>query len=210
MQAICRKSTKATGTALGLIAILALLPGCASPPTRYYSLAEQPAGSPSSRAVQDQTGRAIVIRRISIPDFADRIQLIVHESAARVRVMEADQWAVPLRDQIPQVLARDLRTALGDQNVVLDPRLAGEAAPLLLNVEIEQFDADAGRQARVSARWSLAQRQGAPVLAFSHTAVQALADGDAETLVLAWSRCLAEIAASVASTIESAQAGVAG
>jgi uncharacterized lipoprotein YmbA len=102
--------------------ICASLIGCASTPTRFYTLSANL--SPGAQA----PGIAVVVGPVSIPAQVDRPQMVIAEAPNRVRLEEYNRWASPLGDAIAAAVVENLSTLLGTPQVTLFPdRTAGDS-----------------------------------------------------------------------------------
>jgi uncharacterized lipoprotein YmbA len=130
-----------------LIAVLALLAGCAGgPPTRYYTLSsETPAGGETPAGRPGAT--AVTLATLRLPAVTDREQMVVRTGPQTVDIRDTDRWAAPLDEMVPRILARDLA-------------LRGAAAPgtaaTRVSVAIDEFMADTSGVCRLTGRWWLA------------------------------------------------------
>jgi uncharacterized lipoprotein YmbA len=195
-----------------------LLGACSSAPTHYHSLTpiEQAVRAshgetgaivcnldpPDPASVQPQAG-TVLLSHLAVPVEADRMQLLVHQSPTRLAVYETERWAAPLREQISSVLIENLRDALANVSITADPLLIGTGTPLQLNMEIEELDALAGKEAIVRARWRLSVKEDAASRTGTCTARQPLQSTSIDELVLAWSRALADVSSALAASIRS-------
>ena len=97
-----------TTSVLALAFVGALAAGCASAPSRFYTLAATatPVGAPSARY-------AIVVGPVSIPPEVDRAELVIQVAPNRVELDEFNRWAGPLADGIARAVAGNLSVLLG-------------------------------------------------------------------------------------------------
>lgn len=180
---------------LGWVVVLS---ACASAPTHYHSLAqlrEKPDTSATQCTADAGLGvdaDAIVLTHLRVPIEVDRMQITVHQSPTRLIVYERERWATPLSDQISAVLIGNLHARLPGLMITADPMLAGKAPAAKLQIDFEEFGARMGQEAFFRARWRL---EGATGVCSSR---QPLQSGDVDELVLAWSRGLSEMTASLA------------
>lgn len=197
-------------------AAAAFLSACSSAPTHYHSLTPI---HQTIRASQSETGTivctsdatgptspepigTVLLAHLAVPAEANRMQLVLHQTPTRLSVYEAERWAAPLGDQISLILIDNLRNALPNLSIARDALLIGTGTPLQLNMEIEELDALAGKEATVRARWRLSVRGNAASNTGTCTARQPLRSRDLDELALAWSRALADISSALAASIQ--------
>jgi uncharacterized lipoprotein YmbA len=195
-----------------------LLGACSSAPTRYHSLApihqavrasHSETGTivctfdpPDPASAQPQAISTVLLSYLAVPVEADRMQLLVHQAPTRLAVYETERWATPLREQISSILIENLRDSLPNVSITADPLLIGTATPLQLNMEIEELDALAGKEAIVRARWRLSVKEDAASRTGTCTARQPLQSTNIDELVLAWSRALADVSSALSASIQ--------
>jgi uncharacterized protein len=194
----------------------ALLSACSSVPTHYHSLTQTqetshpPQSGPgvidcrSDSATADPTRPigTLLLAHLAVPPEADRMQLVLHKTPTRLALYETERWATPLRDQISIILIDDLRARLPQLSITSDPLLTGTGELVQLNVDIEELDALAGKEATVRARWRLSDAGNTASRAGTCTARQPLQNTEIDALVLAWSRALADISSALADSIQ--------
>ena len=101
-----------------------LLAGCASPPSRFYTLS----GPPSPGASASQAGVAVALEPVVIPAVVDRPEIVVTVGENEVWLDEFNRWASPLADAIALATAENLAAALATQRVTLLGQTAGASA----------------------------------------------------------------------------------
>jgi uncharacterized lipoprotein YmbA len=188
------------------------LGACSSAPTHYHSLTPIPQ---AIRPSQSETGTivcksdaagpiraeplgTVLLTHLAVPVETDRMQLLLHQTPTRLSVYETERWAAPLADQISSVLIDNLRNALPNLSITNDPLLIGTGTTLQLNIEIEELDALAAKEATVRARWRFSAADPGGSQTGTCTARQPLRSTSIDELVLAWSRALADISLSLA------------
>ena len=195
-----------------------LLGACSSAPTHYHSLTpiHQTIGPLQSESgtiacTSDATGQTtpqadpigtVLLAHLAVPVEANRMQLLLHQTPTRLSVYETERWAAPLGDQISFILIDNLRNALPNLSITRDPLLIGTGTPLQLNMEIEELDALAGKEATVRALWRLSVAGNPASQTGTCTARQPLRSTGIDELVLAWSHALADISSAVAASIQ--------
>src|SRR5512137_88877 len=90
----------------------ALLTGCASPRTNFYTLNVAAAPDATAPAME-----AVAVGPVSLPALLDRPQLVVRTAPNRVEFLETHRWAEPLKSELPRVIAADLTRLLNQARV---------------------------------------------------------------------------------------------
>lgn len=145
--------------AIVCMAVLTMLAGCSSTPSRYYSLAPV-VQQTQTQAVTSQTaapGFAISLAEVRVPGQVDRPQLVVRQdSSAAVTVLNQSLWVAPLADQLKSALAQELT------QVLAVPDVSFMAAPAHLPVwtvavQVHRFELMAGAWTVLDASWTLSR-----------------------------------------------------
>jgi len=121
------------------------------------------AGAPTTAAGAPAPGTpsALSVGPVTLPELVDRPQLVVRVAANRVDILESQRWAEPLKDEIPRVIAEDLRRLLGSSRVSSYLQNAAGEAQCRLLLDIERFEASPGEGVSVEAAWTLRRAAGA-------------------------------------------------
>ncbi len=130
------------------LAALASLGGCLSPHENFYTL-------DAVRPTPPQTGPlvTIVVGPVALPPLVDRPQLVVREGDNKVKVLEQERWATPLKESLPRLLADELSQRLPDRRFVAAGSRAIAATGGRLVVDFTRFDVTEVSGAHVRAHW---------------------------------------------------------
>jgi uncharacterized protein len=186
--------------AMAALAAAALLGGCAagSATTSYYTLsAEAPAAAGTSPAAGEL--RTVSVWQVAIPEMVDRRALVVRTSPNRVDISDLHQWAEPLKFGIARALAGDLAAQLGAGYAVVAGQPLGAAPDVRVFVDVQRFEAVAGRGVSLEARWSVRPAQGER--RDGRSAVEEPGAADHAGIAAAYSRALARVARDIAAAI---------
>jgi uncharacterized protein len=178
------------GAAVGLLLVLAA--GCASTPSRFYTLtatAEPAPGLPASSL-------SVVVGPVQIPALVDRPQLVLKVDANQVQLDEFNRWAAPLADEITRVTVGNLTLLLGTPDVWPSSASPAAGAKMKLRIDVVEFEARPGEAVLIDANWSL--RRG-DTLQSGRSQLREPARGPgADALAAAYSRALGRMAADIA------------
>jgi uncharacterized protein len=187
---------RAVATAAALAALVAAA-GCAgsSATTSYYTLSaeEKPAAAASGAR------RTISVWQVAIPEMVDRRALVVRTSPNRVEISDLHQWAEPLKFGIARALAADLAAQLGPGAAVVAGQPLGAAPEVRVFVDVQRFDAVAGRGVSVEALWSV--RPAGGERRDGRSAAEEPAPADHAGIAAAYSRALARVARDIAAAV---------
>ena len=175
-----------------LLPLAAALAGCASTPTRFWTVepvmgAAPPAGS--------RTAAPIQIAAVHMPLAIDRLEIVQHDTANRVKVLDFDRWSAPPGDLLRQVLTQDLIGQLPAGSVVLP----GAPSPVgTRGIVVEVLDLrQSGDEFAMQLSWSFA---GKPVQPHVLTLQAPAGTGDPAALTQALGAMMAQLAADIAAT----------
>jgi uncharacterized protein len=147
--------------------------GCTSAPVRYYTLT-----SPPDKTVPAaQTTLAIDVRVIHTPPQLNRSELMVRTGPSEVTLLENEQWASPVSDEIKEAVRLELQRRLG-RTTGWHPAFAR----LTLDIDVQQLEAELGQYALLEASWSAtlsatSQRSGLRTITCTFRAGEAIHSG---------------------------------
>jgi hypothetical protein len=136
------------------LAALALLGGCSSPKTQFFTLVPAP---PTHAADPAVAGPPLIVGHVSLPGALDRTSLVTRGPGTAVSVSDNERWAAPLDELVRRTLTDDLRNRLGPGGDVLAP---GDPSPLggvrRVVLTVQRFSADSDGRVVLEADWTLA------------------------------------------------------
>ena len=143
-----------------------LLAGCASPPTRYYTLAAPVlAVAPSAAPAAAAAPLWIELAPLGLPERLARPQLVVRPAGdgrqAEVEILEQHRWASSFENELRDALGSGIAARLG----ALDGTRGGRpaAAPVTrIAVQLRQFDAVEGSKVEADFGWTLRRGEQPP------------------------------------------------
>src|SRR5258707_9240124 len=143
---------RGSASAMLALAALLLLGGCGGgAPARLYLLTPIRVDG----AVHDPNGSAIGVGPVVIPQYLDRVAIVIRASSNRLEFGEAAEWGGRLDDNITRVLAENLSDLLGTARVAIYPWNSGAAVGLQVSVEIVRFEREGKGAISLSAFWRI-------------------------------------------------------
>lgn len=138
---------------------ITLLAGCSflSPRpdlTRYYVLTAV-ASADSTPPAHSLSHLAIGLGPVKLPDYLSHSEVVTRVAPNRVELSATDRWAEPLDESFRRVLARNLATALGTDQVMPFPWDPSVALDYKIEVTVEHFERDASGGTQLAASWSI-------------------------------------------------------
>lgn len=183
------------GRFLVVCAGLALAVGCASPPSRFYTLSSATATAPPA------SGPAIVVGPVSIPAVVDRPEMVVTIGDNEVWLDEFNRWAAPLADNISIAVAENLIAILPTPRVALLAQTAAFDADFSVAVEVQRFESIPGTSALVDALWRVRRVKDGASASGRSTVRENVADRGYDALAAAHSRAVARLSQDIADAI---------
>lgn len=174
--------------------VVAVLAGCKSAHSKFYTLDATAKGDGASQA-----NYGVAVGPVSIPAEVDRPQFVVQVTQTSVSIDEFNRWAGPLKDDISRVVAADLAKLLGTPRVTSVP-LANFVPDYRVSIDIQKF-VTAPKMVRVDALWVVCKAQGGAKLSGHTVADESAADDSFDALVAAHSRALERISTDIAAAI---------
>lgn len=148
---------------IGLSLAVFLSGGCSSPDTRFYVLSDVAATTRLAAGVEQDV--AVGLGPVELPEYLDRPQIVTRTDQNELQLAEFDKWAEPLKDNVSQVLAENLRILLPSNKVVVYPWKRATSINYQAVVKITRFDHTVDGESVLSARWSILSGDGANTLA---------------------------------------------
>ena len=177
------------------VALVAGLAGCASAPSRFYTLNATATASEAAHA-----STSIAIGPVSVPAAVDRPEFVVQTAPNRVEVDEFNRWAAPLGDSIARVVAEDTSKLLGTPRVASAP-LANFEPTFRVTIDVQRFDSIPGEATVLEAVWVVSRTAGGETNSGRTVAREPVAGPDYDALAAAHSRALAKLSEDVAAAI---------
>jgi len=146
-------------SSLAIALAAGLLAACASPVTRYYSLAEPVAAAPARTAPP----LVIELAPLALPERLARPQMVVRQpgdASAQVEVLEQHRWSSSFESELRDALAAGVAARLGAVDATKGGR-AGGPPSWRIAVQLRQFDAVEGSRVDAALSWTL-RRADAP------------------------------------------------
>jgi len=176
--------------------------GCAgSAPTRFYVLAPVAGVEKSNPAVPSKAGIAVGVRRVALPDYLDRPQIVTRSSPNKLDLAEFDRWAAPLGDAFPRILAENLAIMIPTDRVAVFPWPRSAQVDYEVTVEVTQFEGRLGGECSLVARWSIFGGEKKGLLTTGKSSLREPAGGDYEALVAAESRLVGALSRDIAAAL---------
>jgi uncharacterized lipoprotein YmbA len=176
----------------------ALLGGCKSPPTNFYTL------SPDASLASSGDSRPIVavIGPVTIPDLIDRPQIVTKVGDNGVAVNEFDRWAQPLRGDIGRVIAANLGTLLNSQQISVFDATHDPPSVWHVRIDVMRFDSVPGRDVVVDVLWAVRPPGKSRVVTGRSVAREAVSGPGFDPIVAAHDRALASVSRDIATAVQ--------
>ncbi|AJC23413.2 PqiC family protein [Pandoraea pulmonicola] len=198
------------GALLTALSALVALAGCASPPSRFYTLSDASPAATAASAVTiganaPATPYAVEVSPVAVPEQVDRPQIVVTRGGGRVDILEESRWAAPLKTELTSTLSRDLTQRLGAMDVYGLPRADGLTV-YRVSTSVQRFESVPGEQAALTAVWSVRRVPGDIVLTCRFTGTEPAA-GDIAGVVAAQRRLVDRLAQRMGDAIATSAQG---
>lgn len=188
---------------LVLLTTLVAAAGCAKgPPPDFYVLHAQADES----IIGDERGLAIGVGPVELPAHLNRSQIVTRATDYQLDLSESHQWAEPLKDSVPRVIAVNLSNILTSNRVFVIPRRQRVSLDFQVSIDIARFDGQLGEAAVLDARWTLFGKDARePLLSRVSIVTEKTDDATYNALVAASSRTLEVLSREIAQAINSRQ-----
>ncbi|MFH0342408.1 MAG: membrane integrity-associated transporter subunit PqiC [Chromatiales bacterium] len=178
-----------------LCALAALAAGCASPPSRFYTLSGTPTQATTS------SNLFVAVGPVSIPAEVDRPEIVVSTGPNQVQLDEFNRWASPLENNIARVIAENLVAMLGTPRVTLFPQTSGADADYRVAIEVQSFRSAPGEAAVLDAVWTVRRAQDGRTETRRTSVRETVREDSYDALAAAHSRALARLSRDIAGAV---------
>jgi len=177
--------------------VVAPVVGCASTPSRFYTL------SAAGATAKNSSDLSVAVGPVSIPAVVDRPQIVVSIGPNQVRLEEFNRWAQPLQNNITRVIAENLMAQLGTPRVTVFPELTSTDANYRAIIDIQRFDSMPGEAATLEALWVVRRMKDGEAERGRTTVRQSVTEKDYAALAAAHSQAVARLSQEIADALRS-------
>lgn len=182
--------------ALAIVCMLAALAaGCASSPSRFYTLSATATPSAASSKL------SVAVGPVSVPAAVDRPQIVVSTSANQVTLDDFNRWASPLQDNLARVVAENLVALLGTPRVTLFLQALNANVDYRVQIEIRNFESAPGKSASLDAVWTVRRTKDGKTETGRTSAREKVDDNGYDALAAAHSRGVARLSQDIADAV---------
>ena len=132
-----------------LFALVVLGAGCASKPSKFYTL------SPTAEPGEAKESFSVAVGPVSVPPMIDRPQMVVNVGPNQVGIDEFNRWASPLQSEIARVVAENLARKLGTQMVSVFPQATSTGASYRVMIDVIRFESAPGKSVNLDSLWTV-------------------------------------------------------
>jgi len=184
---------------------LLLLSGCSSPEPHYYVLADSAAAAPRTAFVE--TDVSVGVGPVDLPEYLDLPQIVTRSGRNELQLAEFDRWAGPLKDNVTQVLAENLRTQLPGNRVAIYPWKRAAGIDYQVTANIIRFDRSVDGDSVLDAHWVILDGEGKQLAAYDAHYAEPPAGSGYRATVAAMNRTLERFGNDVAGAIGAIRKG---
>ena len=149
---------------ISIYASLMVLGGCANTqPTNFYILSSL-SNSNVEKVQSAKQSIALGIGPVELPKYLDRPQIVTRASSNQLELAEFDQWAGPLKENVPKVLAENLSILIPTDRIAVYPWNRSTPIDYRVVVEITRFEATTDGMTSLVARWNILGKDGKKIL----------------------------------------------
>ena len=182
-------------TIAAVFTFAAVVAGCASTPSRFYSL------SAATEPTATSSNLSIAVGPVSVPAVVDRPQIVVNVGPNQVRLEEFNRWAAPLQNNIARVVADNLVLMLGTPRVILSEQLLSADVDYRAAIEVQSFQSAPGEAAILDAVWSVRRAKDGKAETGRTTVRETVQEKGYDALAAAHSRALARLSRDIAAGV---------
>jgi len=185
------------------ILLAVLLAGCAgqTPRSSFYMLTADAA--PLAGMAGNCSDQAISVGPVSWPRYLDQPRIVTRVGANRLDENEFHRWGGSLEDGFVRTLIRNLSKLL-DSELVVNYRRSEHYSPVyLVEIVVNQFDGQLGKDVILDAKWSILAASSRKLEVVRTSSIQNVVSGpDYEALVNASSLAVAQLSEEIAAQLD--------
>jgi hypothetical protein len=183
-------------TALAIAGVfMTLAAGCASKPSRFYTLSAAPVPAAA------QSNLSVSVGPVAVPAAVDRPQIVARVGPNQVQLDEFNRWDAPLSSAIARAVAENLVALLGTPRVATSPQVLSADADYRVAIEVQRFDSALGEAATLDAVWTVTRSRDGAARTGRTTAREATGERGYDALAAAHSRAVARLSQEVADAV---------
>src|SRR5262249_21126743 len=161
---------------LGHCLLTMVLAGCGISSKEYFYTLSSSTTSEGISASGTTMNPSIIVGPVTLPEIADRPQIVTRVGTNQVTVAEQHRWAASLRSEIPRVIAQNLSDILGSRSISSYEESSGARADIQVLVDVQRFEATLGERVTIDSLWTVRWATGKPTT--SRSTVQEPISGD--------------------------------
>ncbi len=152
---------------------------------------------------------SIGVGPVEIPEILDRPQIVTRSGPNKLNIDEFHRWAGRIDESFAQVLAQNISSLLGTDQVAVYPWQTDFKPRYRIALKISYFEGQWGKDVLLEATWSVTSRQSQQTHGMRKSVINEplSPEPDYEALVAAHSRAIARLSREIAKEIQNLQTG---
>lgn len=144
---------------------------------------------------------AIGLGPVRLPDYLEHSEVVTRVAPNRLELSSIDRWAEPLDESFRRVLARNLATLLGTDQVVQFPWDASAALNYKIELTVERFERDGSAGTQLAANWVIRDGHSGKLMLARQSNFAESAGGGMEGAAAALSADLSDLSKQLADAV---------
>lgn len=163
-----------------IILMMVAVFGCkaSTPPISFYTLTPIPATQDGGSGQTVSRDILVGIGPVKFPNVLDRPQIVTRPATGRLEMAEFQRWGGYFKDNFMSVLASNISTLLGTDQVLVYPFAGGMKPSHQVEVEVYRFDGKPGDSVVLNVGWILKTADPAPAMSFTRSTIVQPVTGD--------------------------------
>jgi len=137
-----------------LLSLCIFLVACSSNPTVSFYQLKFIDTENNNLAVPNTKNLTILIHSVKFPEYLDQPQIVIRESAYKLKLSENQYWAEPLENEFTRVFTENLNSRITPNHAVKYSELHGDKADIHLSIKVLQLDVNLEGEATLSVKWA--------------------------------------------------------
>ena len=188
-----------------------LLAGCGGSTQRveFYTLNPLSGMQAQVKTTESDQKLSIGVGPVEIPEMLDRPQIVTRSGPNKLNIDEFNRWAGRLDENFARVLAQNISSLLGTDQVAVYPWQADFKPRYRIPMKIMYFEGQWGKDVLLEAVWSVTSQQRKQTNSVRKSVIKEplSPEPDYEALVAAHSRAIAQLSREIVKEIQNLQSG---
>jgi len=136
------------------LSLALLLVACSTDPATSFYLLKAVEPSDIKQKSPQLKRITVLVNPIKFPEYLDRPQMVIRDSAYKFQLNEHHRWAEPLKNEFTRVFIQNLNSRIMPNQALVYSEPHGTHPNINLSIEVLRLDINTDNQAVLSIKWA--------------------------------------------------------